>query len=600
MLFGLIGYQCIFSPLRFLTVIQFAFIFLLVLLIVCVYHTVTIKSHQLPSSIRNQLHGDQEWRDTMNRLQSNQDEIIERFACGLRYRTISYDSEDLKNGKQRCNDQFDGLWDHIQTCYPLIHQHLHYEKINEMSRVYIWKGTNHSVLPYLICGHIDVVPIEDSKKWKHDPFGGNVIDGVIWGRGAIDMKQSIFGLLEAIEDLLTHNYQPSRTIYLAFGHDEEIGGLDGAKKIAEWFSNQSIPIQFEFCLDEGMMILDDLVPGHSAPIAALAVAEKGMMNVEVGVHLKDNETGHASAPHPTSAIGILSKALTRLESTRLPTYFHSNSPGRLMFTYIAPEMSGIFKFLFVNLWLFEPLIKRMLLSNPNTATLLRTTTALTIIRGGHKSNVLPSASTATINHRIHPSENVKQVLSRDISIVNDKRVDIKLLMSLEPSPVSSTQSIGYRAIESSIVTIHPNATVAPALLIANTDTKHYQPFSKQIYRFCPTHLNIKEVEHNTNIGRYNSLLHFHVFKNCVYIFSHFDGNLFSTFLARRICAHFCSTFLFTCIRCVCSFDGCLPPFVCFFVAVFELIDLFRLECSMVSMSVSVCQIILRQLYFIII
>lgn len=203
----------------------------------------------------------------------------------------------------------------------------------------------------------------------------------------------------------------------------------------------------------------------------VCVAEKGSVSVELSVDVGDEGAGHASTPPTESAIGILSAAIAKLEKHPMPTYFTSGSgPARDMFASLASSFSGPMKFIMGNLWFFGPLVKLLLSRKPKTAAVLRTTTAVTVFHSGQKVNVLPRIATAQINHRIHPNDTIEGVVAYDKAIINDDRIKIRVLDSLAPSPVSSHTSQSFQTIRDSVLTIYPQVSVVPALMIANTGT----------------------------------------------------------------------------------------------------------------------------------
>lgn len=378
----------------------------------------------------------------------------------------------------------------IQRTFPNVDSILEKHAINRFSKIFKWQGKNSDLLPVLLMAHMDVVPIEDSAKWQVPPFSGALQNDFIWGRGTLDDKISVFSLLEAVEQLLKENYLPERTIYLAFGHDEEISGLNGAQAISEWFKQQNI--HFEYVLDEGSLILEKALPGLKPPLAMIGVAEKGYTTLKLTVSL--TEGGHSSMPPKQTAIGILSDAITELEENPFPARIDGASRGLL--EYVGPEMPFPFKMVFANLWLTKGLLKYQFSQSPASSALIRTTTAPTIIRAGLKDNVLPSTAEAKINFRILPGETVESVLAQVRKTISDDRVKVEqdnTSFGENPSPVSSTNTFGFRVIQKSILEVFPNAIVAPALVIGATDSRHYTSVSDNIYRFLPIQLSNEDL-----------------------------------------------------------------------------------------------------------
>lgn len=155
--------------------------------------------------------------------------LVARLAEALRFRTVS--PEGAAPVERR---EFLGLHQFLERSFPRAHAALRRETVGSLSLLFTWRGTNAEVPPILLSGHLDVVPVREGPGdgWTRRPFDGDVADGHVWGRGALDDKSATAGTLEAVEQLLAEGVRPRRTIYLALGHDEERGGLEGAAQIA--------------------------------------------------------------------------------------------------------------------------------------------------------------------------------------------------------------------------------------------------------------------------------------------------------------------------------------------------------------------------------
>jgi len=329
---------------------------------------------------------------------------------------------------------------------------------------------------------MDVVPVIPGTEndWEHPPFGGVIADGYIWGRGAMDDKGSVLAILEAVEKLLAEGHQPVRTVYLAFGHDEEVGGASGARQIADLLESRGVS-DYALVLDEGGAIVDGLVPGVAGRAAIIGIAEKGGVSLELVV---EGDGGHSSMPPEHTNIGILSKAITRLEENQFPA--RVDGAAFTMFEYIGPEMSFGMKLLFANMWLFKPLVTKGLISDPQSAAMVRTTTAATIINGGVKSNVLPIEARAVVNFRIIPGETVETVKERVRQVVADDRVQISGA-GRDPSPVSDPEAPAFQMLATTLRQLVPgdDLLVAPYLVMGGTDARYYAARSDKVYRFFP-------------------------------------------------------------------------------------------------------------------
>lgn len=397
----------------------------------------------------------------------------------------------------------------LQSSFPLVDSLLEKNYINRFSLVFKWQGKNSNLPPVLLIGHMDVVPIEDSAKWEMPPFSGAMKDGFIWGRGTLDDKISVLGLLESVEALLKEDYIPERTIYFAFGHDEEISGMNGALSIANWFKQQNI--RFEYILDEGLVILEKALPGLAPPLAMIGVAEKGYTTLKLTARL--TEGGHSSMPPKETAIGILSKAIVRLEENPFPAKIDGASKGLL--EHVGPEMSLPYKIIFANLWLTNGMLKWQFSQAPASNALIHTTIAPTIIQGGVKDNVLPSVAEAKVNFRILPGETAETVIAQVRRTVADDRINIeqdKTSLGDNPSKVSETNTFGFLVIQKSIREIFPQVIVTPALVIGATDSRHYKEVSDNIYRFLPVQIANEDL---SRIHGQNERVSFENYKNAI-------------------------------------------------------------------------------------
>ena len=396
----------------------------------------------------------------------------------------------------------------LQNNFPKVHQELERTTINEFSFIYKWPGTNTQLEPVLLMGHYDVVPVEEASadKWLAKPFGGELKEGKIWGRGTLDDKLNVMGILEAVEMLLAEDYQPTRTIYLSFGHDEEVSGKKGGEAIANYFEKNKI--QFGYVLDEGQVVVSNALSGLNQPLAMIGIAEKGYTTLTLTAQL--SEGGHSSMPPPETAVGVLSKAIYTLQENPFPIKL--DGVTGMLFEYAGAEMTWLYKMLFANLWITEGLLIKQLSKDPAASALLRTTTAPTMLRGGVKENVLPTKASAKINFRIIPGETVASVMEQVRTIVDDKRIlvqESEANFSSEPAAVSSTDSFGFRVVQRTIQQIFPDAIISPSLVIAATDSRYFQKVAKDVYRFQPILLSRAELKGIHGVNESVSVENYH-------------------------------------------------------------------------------------------
>ena len=320
--------------------------------------------------------------------------------------------------------------------------------------------------------HQDVVPVDGPtlSQWEAPPFEGKITDTHIIGRGTMDDKGTLMGVLEAVEKLLSEGFQPKRTIYIASGHDEEVGGPRGAKKIAEHLKAQGV--EALITLDEGGYFAEGMVPGLDKPVAMINLAEKGFASFRLIVRTNG---GHSSAPPKENTIGILAKAIVDLENNQLP--YKLIPPITEQLEYLGPELPFPNRLFFANPWLFKKPILEALNAH--------TTTAPTIIDGGVKNNVIPTVAEATINFRILPGETIESVQAHIESVVSDTVKVEPVGFLTNPSGVSSTDSEAYEVVQKTIRGLHPEVLVVPGLLGGATDSRYFQEISEQVYRFYP-------------------------------------------------------------------------------------------------------------------
>jgi len=378
----------------------------------------------------------------------------------------------------------------LERSFPLVHSHLSREIHGGQSLLYRWNGSEPSREPILLMSHIDVVPVESASeaKWTYPAFSGQIADGFIWGRGALDVKVGALGLLEAVERLLTDSFQPACDVYLALGHDEEKGGREGNLQIAESLRKRGI--RFRYVLDEGGGLTEGIVSGIDRPVAFVGIAEKGYATIAIRA---EGPGGHSSMPPPITAIGRVAEAIQRLESQPFPARIDGATGA--MLDAIGPEMKWHRRAVLANRWLTERLIMREFSQKPSMNALIRTTLAPTVAKGGVAANVLPAQAETLVNLRLLPGDTLARALKRVKGVIADSGVQCELSDALsEPSTVSSTTSDSFRTLHQTISEIFPEAVVAPGLCMVATDSHHFAPIAKDIYRFLPIRLTARDLE----------------------------------------------------------------------------------------------------------
>jgi len=437
----------------------------------------------------------------MKSKEAGEADSILKLSKALTIPTVSYintESIDYSN--------FSDFIKYLKKAFPLVHKNLKLELINNYSLLYRWEGSTASSdkKPALLLAHYDVVPADNpiaehgtNPSWSYPPFSGAVEEGYIWGRGALDNKTSLIGILEAAEQLISAGFSPKRTIYIASGYDEEIGGKNGALKTAQELKQRGILL--DFVLDEGFTIIEpDIFTLLNGPIALIGIAEKGIMDIMITA---DGEEGHASMPPKNTAAGKLAKAIVAVEKNPFPARIIPTMKSFLK--AIAPEVKGITGFILRHSGIFAFLIKKSFALSPTNNAMIRTTQAVTMLKGSEKENVLPKKASAVINIRILPGDTTESVLERIKGIINDKSVKVEVPEYFDagnPVDESNLKSEGYKIIEESIHETFPGIFTAPSIVLATTDSRHYKEVSENIFRFVPIRINKSNLKtiHGTN------------------------------------------------------------------------------------------------------
>ena len=440
-----------------------------------------------------------------------------RLSEAIRFRTISSHEKPDQHA-----EVLRGMQAHIQKSFPAFHAVARREVVADYSLLYTWEGSDtkndSKAQPIALLAHQDVVPVAPGteKDWQQPPYDGVISDGYIWGRGSWDDKGNLYSMLEAAETMAKAGFRPKRTIYFAFGHDEETTGIAGAKSIAALLASRGV--RLDFVIDEGLLITEGIMKGLDKPAALIGVAEKGYATLVLNAQATP---GHSSMPPRDTAIGMMSAALARLEDHRLPMQIRGTVAE--MFDTLAPEMAGFNRVVLSNLWLFKPLLLREFEKSGPTEAMVRTTTALTIFNAGDKDNVLPGNAAATVNFRLIPGDTQTSVSDHVRTTINNDRISIAPYPgNTDPPPVTATASPSFQMLNRTIREIFPDVIVAPGLMVAATDSRHYVGVTDRIFRFSPVRANSDDLKrfHGTNerlsVEGYADMIRFYrrLIENC--------------------------------------------------------------------------------------
>jgi len=408
---------------------------------------------------------------------------IENLSKSIQFQTISHPDYEKFD-----YEEFQRFLSWLETEYFQVFKNLEKKYLGK-TLLLKWQGEASDLNPILLTAHYDVVPVraDADSIWQESPFSGKIDGDYVWGRGTLDDKSGVIAILEAVNYLLEKNFSPRRTVYLSFGHDEEIGGRRGAGKVTEFLLNEGV--ELEWTLDEGSFLLQDIIPGINKPVAVINVAEKGSLTIQV---IGKAEGGHSSMPSSKSSVGYLAEALLKLENNPVPGKLEGISLG--LFDEVSKQMPFQYKILFANLWLFEPLINNFLSDSPTMNAVIRTTTAPTMLSASNRLNVLASEAVGTVNFRLHPRDNPEKIVNFVKDLISNENIEVKNLSAgTLASSVSDWETEGYRAISNSVREVYGDIIVAPGLMVGGSDSKHYAKAAKNSYRFNPFPLSVNEL-----------------------------------------------------------------------------------------------------------
>ena len=379
---------------------------------------------------------------------------------------------------------------YLEEEYPQVHEVATRELVNGLTPHYVIEGADSEAPHVVFLAHLDVVPVESGTEddWSHPSFSGAVEEGFVWGRGTLDNKHNMMAMLEAAEAWLEEGGRPEHTLHFVFGHDEEIGGLQGAKAVAQSMEEQGLEVVAVY--DEGLFVVDGIIPGVDEPVGLVGITEKGYLTLEIRARAGG---GHSSMPPDELAVIRLARALEKLHDNPMDAAI--DGPTRQMFDAIVAEMNFGHRLIFRNLWLLESVVLSQMTDAPSTNAAVRTTMAPTVLRAGDRENVLPQEAVATVNFRIHPRDDIESVVSHVEGLVADDHVTVEIAgtMRAEPSPIASLESGGFEALHRAFRTVHPDVVLAPNMMIAFADARHFTGLTDDVYRFTPVTLRAEDL-----------------------------------------------------------------------------------------------------------
>ncbi len=411
-------------------------------------------------------------------VETDREKIVRDMQDMIRCKTVSNRDSALMDLAE-----FEKFQQLLEERFPLIHQRCSLQKIGLTGLLYHLPGKS-SEKSAVCMAHYDVVPV-DEDGWSKPAFEGVLKDDILWGRGTLDTKATLCGVMEALEALLAKGYTPAHELYLSFSGEEEVDG-DACRQIVEWFRQQNITP--DWVVDEGGAVVDHVFPGYAGSCALIGIAEKGGFNVEFSMH---SNGGHASTPPAKQLLGHLSRALLRVEKKHFP--FQLTKPVLEMFDTVGRHSNFLFRMIFANLWMFKPVLNLIgKLSGGELNAMMRTTVALTCFEGSNAYNVMPPKAHFAANLRLLGDDNKESALEYLKKVVKNEQITVRGLGGMNPSPCSDTDCEGWQLLSTAIRQTWPEAVVSPYLMMACSDSRHYSLITDKVYRFSAMQLSKEE------------------------------------------------------------------------------------------------------------
>lgn len=373
---------------------------------------------------------------------------------------------------------FDRLLEVLAERYPLLHTHLEVTRHSGHALLARWAGAS-AERPVVLMAHLDVVPVDEQSPWQHPPFGGEVHDGYVWGRGALDDKGQVVTICEAVESLLAEGFMPAQDVWLSFGCDEEVSGTAAATAVEMLRERGVAPW---FVLDEGGAVAHGAFPAVRPPVAVVGVAEKGTTDVRL---VSEGRGGHASTPARKGPTWRIARAIQRIEANPMPASLPE--PTVELLTRLAPHLPPGIRSLLGRADRLRPALARALAAaGPEAAAMTRTTVAATTLSGSPGHNVIATRAQAGLNVRVAVDDTVEEVVEHLRRAVKDPAVRIEVVDAGGPTPVSPYRDEpAFDLITATIGEVFPDAVVSPYVLMAATDSRRFYAICDRVYRFAP-------------------------------------------------------------------------------------------------------------------
>lgn len=370
---------------------------------------------------------------------------------------------------------FDELHKYLETIYPNVHRVMEKKIFGRAGLLFRWSGKDSSKPPMILMAHQDVVPVGDESAWTHPPFSGDVIDGELWGRGAVDCKDIVMGGLEAAEALIAEGFTPECDVYLNYGGNEEISAPDKTAElvVAYFKENNIVP---GLVIDEGIGLNRYHGENFDGYLCNINLGEKARAEIEIYV---ESEGGHAMEPGSGSALGVLAKAIVAIEANPMPYRLTELVKNQIMAMSISAPKGKEYIYNDPETY-FDDLCK-LAKEDKKIDSLLHTTIAVTMAQGSDQANVLPRRASAVMDCRILEGDTIESVVEHIMSVVPEG-VKVKYDADVVTAESSTVGSRAYLAVKEAVEKVYGNVHMIPGLLGGGTDSKYFQTISSNVFR----------------------------------------------------------------------------------------------------------------------
>lgn len=401
--------------------------------------------------------------------------LAEHLSGMVKFPTVSREEE-----RDMDIQVFHQFQEYLKETYPLVHRTFQRKVIGSAAFLYTWECPHQCKrLPLLLAAHQDVVPAGDPAAWTYPPFAG-VVDGeFVWGRGALDCKNSIMGQMEALEALIQEGFQPNFDIYLAYGYNEEVSTtskMPAAAKIVQELTERGI--RLGVVLDEGGCVVSGSSVGVEGLVANIGLAEKGYADLQL---YKTGKAGHSARPGKPNIMADVARALVCLDEHPFP--YHILPEIAAQYRLLAPHVKE-HQEIYQDIEQHQKKLFSLLDENPDVAAKFQTSVAMTMAEGSYRPNVMPSKVSVRINCRPLPGDTIEDVLCRFRELIGQESgVQIELLGGRDPSPMSSADNPEFERLKAVIEDLYPGITVLPSICMGGTDAYFYYPIANHVFRF---------------------------------------------------------------------------------------------------------------------